>query len=200
MLLSTPTLGIGRRWAPFGDHTVIGWSVTVGYFVAAFLCWRAYRADGGRRPSGSEWVSPRFWYRTPLWWWLFWLILALGFNKQLDLQILLTNSIRRAALISGWWVHRRKLQAVYVGGAVLVGIAIAIFIASKLRSLRPPQALAALGVAFLTIFAVARLASFHYLDLILFTNVGFGTTLAPVLEIIGIALVASGAYLGQRPR
>src|SRR5580693_6074196 len=86
----------GGRWKPgIGDPTVMGWVTVAAYFVAVIGCflaaWREPLPDGTRRPRSRP---SKFWLALAA------LMVALGINKQLDLQSLATQIGRDA--IRGW--------------------------------------------------------------------------------------------------
>src|SRR3954468_15751872 len=81
---------IDGQWRPgIGDPTLLGWTTVVAYFAAALACGRTAAAKGGRP--------------TPFWSLLSLLLVFLGFNKQLDLQSVLTEIGRRLAREQGWY-------------------------------------------------------------------------------------------------
>ena len=82
---------LSRNWKPgIGDPTVMGWVTVVGYFVAAVLLLYKRRLALSLFPS--HWKQHR---------WLLLgfalLMIALGLNKQLDLQTFMTNVGREMA-------------------------------------------------------------------------------------------------------
>lgn len=96
------------------DAGTLPWLAVAGYLVGSALClWQVNRASLARER-------------------LFWLLaglamLALGINKQLDLQTALTAALRTAARDDGWYGQRRAIQknfviAVMVGGASLAAV------------------------------------------------------------------------------
>src|SRR5687768_17295721 len=102
----------GDRWRlGIGDPTVMGWLTVVGYFVAAFLCWRA--ATKGSAARKVRW----FWTALAV------LLLFLGFNKQLDLQTAFTFLARDFAKATGWYENRRIVQGIFVVMIALGGMA-----------------------------------------------------------------------------
>src|SRR6185295_16494460 len=97
------------RWRPgIGDPDPLGWTITVAYFIACGLCvWAGVRERqaAGRAREVLVW---KFWFI------LAGILLFLGFNKQLDLQSLLTQAGRDFAREEGLYEKRRGLQFVFV--------------------------------------------------------------------------------------
>ena len=84
LLAAKPVEGQGwiGHWSPgIGDPSVMGWVTVALYLVAAWLCFLCSRRSRvlARRASGARW-EPRLWGLFALF------LLALGVNKQLDLQ------------------------------------------------------------------------------------------------------------------
>src|SRR3954471_19357074 len=85
MLYATSTALVAtmtsQGWRPgIGDNDFLGWTITAIYFAAAGLClWAASaeRAQAWRMRVGNR---PLFWFAVAG------LLVALGFNKQLDFQ------------------------------------------------------------------------------------------------------------------
>ena len=79
--------GVDGRWEPgIGDPSLVGWITVAAYFSAALLCYRAHQRASGHDPYAAvdnkvAWV----------WMGLALALGALGVNKQLDLQSLLTQ-------------------------------------------------------------------------------------------------------------
>jgi hypothetical protein len=182
-------------WAPvIGDPTAMGWFTVVAYFGAAIMCARAALAtpqpknDRQRTPT----MEPRFWVLTCC------IFVFLGFNKQLDLQSLLTAIGRATALSQNWYDERRSYQAAFV---VLVGVASIVVLSMALWHLRRSPGsvrLAIVGLAFTCAFVVARAASFHHVDQLLgLTFIGMKWNW--LIEFTGIAIVTTAAALYRRP-
>src|SRR6516225_2127989 len=102
-------------WSPgIGDPTWIGWITTVAYFVGVAMCIQAFRrARVNRRSSATSWLMLGI------------ALVLLGFNKQLDLQILLMEIGRSVAQHYGWYEQRRTIQEVFIAmlAATLTGVA-----------------------------------------------------------------------------
>lgn len=206
-----PAIVVNGQWQPgIGDPTPIGWITVIAYFLAAILC-------------GVRWGLPRFrpaqsWRYRPngtLWLWLAVLLLLLGINKQLDLQSWFTVVGRQMALDNGWYRQRREVQVQFIivlglsAIAVLFGLGrLWVLESHRAISSRWGSGLALLGFVFLCGFVMLRAASFHHVDQLL-RGQWLGLTVNGFLELLGIGLVAAGAWLSivtltpdypQRPR
>ncbi len=178
----------GGRWRPgIGDPTVLGWVTVAAYFGAASLCglaaWREPTADGCRRPRGRP---SRFWLGLAA------LLAALGVNKQLDLQSLVTQTGRDVIRAWGLYSERRELQFGFIlAVSILCGAALGAFLWAARRKLRRRWPAIA-GILFILGFVLIRAASFHHVDVFLAARLG-GMKWNWILELGGIAVVAGGA-------
>lgn len=173
----------------------MGWVTVLAYGLTTGLCFRAYRRarsqEANSRPSGV----------TLLWAGLAALLLLLGINKQLDLQSLLTQVGKDLAHAQGWYEQRRGVQVAFIAAVAgvfgLLGSTALWLARGRLRELR----LALVGTAFLLAFVVARAASFHHVDVLLYMDLG-GLKLNWVFELSGIACIGVGAARSKpgRPR
>jgi hypothetical protein len=172
-------------WTPrIGDPSLIGWATVFFYLSTALLSWRA---AASAQEAGD----------IPFWKFLCVLFLALGFNKQLDLQSLLTAALREAARNEGWYAVRYRFQIAFVATVTLTGLsAIAYLLWRHQYSSRAVKAAIA-GCAFTLCFVIIRAASFHHIDRILGRSVG-GWKLNWLLELGGIMLVAMAAAATRR--
>jgi hypothetical protein len=178
----------GGRWRPgIGDPTVLGWVTVVAYLAACIGCAlaaiREPMPDGSRRPRGRP---------SQFWLILSGLLLALGINKQLDLQSLVTQIGRDLAKAWGLYSDRRELQLGFIAAVVLVCAATAaalLWLARRTLRRRWP---AVLGMSFILGFVVIRAASFHNIDAFLGTRLG-GLRWNWILELGGISIVAAAA-------
>jgi hypothetical protein len=189
---------VGGRWRPgIGDPTVMGWVTVAAYLAAALGCglaaWREPMPDGTRRPRSRP---SRFWLVLAT------LMLALGINKQLDLQSLATEVGRDLVRAWGLYSERRELQVAFILAVALVcALALAAFLWASRRylKLRWP---AIAGMLFILGFVVIRAASFHHIDAFLAARLG-GAQWNWILELGGITFVASAAFrvvLARPPR
>ena len=92
------------RWTPgIGDASWAGWLTLAAYAVAAclaalalpFVPVRIASAETSPRDARNERLLAAFWLLA------FIIVMALGINKQLDLQSLFTQELRDAARLQG---------------------------------------------------------------------------------------------------
>lgn len=202
------------QWRPtIGDPSVMGWVTVVAYLVTGWLCLRALRAEkhGPPRPllptlAALFRVLRKHWPRPPLparraalWLLLALGMFALGLNKQLDLQSLVTELGKAAAHAGGWYEERRVVQVIFialVGVFGLLGLALLWWLTrGQLRDFR----LTLVGLAMIVGYVVIRAASFHHVDLLIRAEV-LGVRLNWVFELGGIAIMATGVVLRLRAR
>ena len=181
---------VGNRWQPgIGDPTLLGWLTVVAYALTCGLCVLAFRAAEARaRSAGGEEL---------LWASLSVMMLALGINKQLDLQTWVTQVGRD--FVTGWGLYawHQVYQAMFilvvaVGGLAAVGVLWRLAIDRRW----PLTPLA--GATFLAVYVVIRAASFHHIDQILNLDIP-GARLSSVIEVAGIAIIAVSAAQALRP-
>lgn len=181
---------VGGRWRPgIGDPTVLGWVTTVGYFVAAGLC-VAYALR-------AEKVSPavRFDRHRLFWWGLAIFMLLMGFNKQLDLQILVLQVGRKMAVEQGWFSERDAVRKAIIMGFAFTGLVLTAWLGWTCRRVWRRYILAVSGMALLIIFILIR-ASGNRLVILGYRPGSFSKY--KVLEIGGILCVVASALIERR--
>jgi hypothetical protein len=188
----------GGRWKPgIGDPTVMGWVTVAAYLVTAAGCfWAAWREplpDGTRRPRSRP---------SAFWLGLAGLMVALGINKQLDLQSLLTQIGRDTFRAWGLYRERRAFQVGFIKGVALVcagSFAALLWFARRSLRHRWP---AIFGMLFILGFIVIRASSFHNVDVLLSSRVG-RVKWNWIFELGGITVVGVAAFriaLARPPR
>ena len=186
---------IGNWWHDFGDNDLIGWSITVAYFLVAALCFRAarrIRRDHAARQPG-ELAPPESPQSRPADWGIIGVgMVLLGLNKQLDLQILARDTGLALVRAAGFDAERRwvgRLMFLCLSGVILAVLARA---ARHLRQARRGHNLTLAGLALLACFLIVRAAGYQpYLrDL----NLRFKDVLHLVFELGGLVLVGLSAF------
>jgi hypothetical protein len=186
-----------------GDPDALGWTITVAYFVVAFLCgraaWRVRRArrataptpqatdarDGGGRPfdvardPGAPWGA------------LASGLVLLGLNKQLDLQILVRDVGLRAVHLAGLDEDRRWVGRAFVLALSAVVVGVMLTAARHLARARRRHRLLLLGLGMLAFFVVLRAGV--YVPGLKQLNVSFYTAIHLVLELGSLILLGISA-------
>ena len=189
MLLVTDDQG---RWHPgIGDPTLMGWLTVVAYFVTAWLCARAARAAHAsafvqRARLAAYWIG------------LTVLLTFLGFNKQLDLQSLFTQTARDLSLARGWYEERRTYQLVFIVGVGLASVFTTVVAFVWLRRHLRRLGGGLLGLGLLLGFVAVRAASFHHVDQLLSVEL-VGLRFNWIMELGAIALIARSALRSGGP-
>ena len=129
---------------------------------------------------------------------LFFGLVMLGINKQLDLQSAFTGIGRIMAEQQGWYEHRGQFQVAFIAGIAMIGLTMFATALNLLRGAPNSTFCGLFGSAALAAFVIIRAASFHQIDAILglsFSGLRFNWILemGALLVIIGSALRRRGA-------
>jgi hypothetical protein len=176
-----PGLLPGARLASlhlFNDPSGLAWFIVAAYFAGALSAFVASR-------SASR-IEARFWLGVSL------LLLLLGFNKELDLQSLLTEFGRTLTRSIGIYEQRALLQGLFLlllAGAATFTI---LHLRKMLHGSSASAKTAAAGIAMLFAFILLRAASFHHIDDWVTVDVR-GLRSGWWLELAGIVVVALSA-------
>lgn len=174
--MSEPWIG---RWSPgIGDPTFFGWFTVVLYLVTAFCCWSMVQ----RRAQALSARELKVYRALALG------LLALGINKQLDLQSALTEWARSFARAEDLYESRRLFQGVFVTTLGLAAVAACVWLVLFTRRLPWPTRGAVGGAILLIAFIVMRAASFHHFDHFI-GDEWLGLRVNVLLELTGISLV-----------
>ena len=174
-------------WQPtIGDPSVMGW-VTVGaYFLTSLIALVLVINSKRLFPAETYSVQLRFWLTVCL------LMFALGINKQLDLQSLITAMGRYYAVRDGWLEYKRYVQVGVITVILTVAALSLLFFIYRMKGLLKTNWLAIVGLTCLLLFIVSRATSFHHMDI--FINTHFlGIRLNWLMELGGLAAVALSA-------
>jgi hypothetical protein len=104
---------------------------------------------------------------------------------------------RQWARAGGWYQHRRILQAIFILGITLAGLAGIWKLAMEFRSSGRAVKGAIFGLSLTLIFVLIRAASFHHVDQILRLEL-LGARAHFLFETFGIGIVAMSAFTYRR--
>lgn len=173
-------------WSPgIGDPTIGGWVTVVLYALVAWGCHRILRSDRLQRINLS--VNERHVWRV-----LMIGMIALGINKQLDLQSALTEFARILAHEQGWYDHRRQYQEAFIAAVPVAGLTALTAMLVLVWNAPASTLLACAGAAGLVVFIAIRAASFHHVDQMLGWEIG-GVRLNWALEMGSLVVIGLGA-------
>lgn len=195
------------RWTPeVGDPTFLGWFIFFAYFVCAWFCFQALKAEhaGPRRSLWNLVWMPllelkRHWPHPPLptkrsllWLGISILLGALGINKQLDLQALLGEIAFLASYDQGWHDHWDDAQRLFAIALLIAGSASLVLLWYTTRDILKEFRLTLTGLSVLACFLFLRAASFNGLDIFMREGL-FRARLNGLFELTGIFLTGLGA-------
>jgi hypothetical protein len=168
------------NWTPkIGDPTIGGWVTVVLYLLAACSCWISARELALEDIGSNE---------RRAWWAISALFLALGINKQLDLQSALTEAGRVLARYQGWFEQRQLVQLAFIAVVAIFCLIAAMTLLLWTRSAPIPTRLALIGTTMVLGFVLIRAASFHHVDQFIGQTI-LGLHWNWILEMSGISLV-----------
>src|SRR5436309_2462519 len=122
------------NWTPgIGDPTIGGWLTVVLYFFAVWSTWKTGNSVWQRR-------------EVVLWRAISLLFIALGINKQLDLQTALTEFGHVIAFNQGWYEQRQTVQVLFVAGVAVICLILAFLLVLLAHKAPFPTLIALLGV------------------------------------------------------
>lgn len=170
-------------WSPgIGDPTIMGWITVVLYALGVIQCYQVVSRHSKQMLHNE----------SMLWWLLVFGLLALGINKQLDLQSAFTEVGRIFATQYGWYESRHKVQVVFIYAVIAVALSSLSALAFLSRKAPFPTILALIGSVCLVSFVVIRASSFHHFDHYI-DSVMFGLRMNWILEMGGIFIIIVGA-------
>ena len=166
----------------------MGW-VTVGaYFLTALITLRLVLISRRHFPADTYLAQRRFWLVVSL------LMLALGINKQLDLQSLITAMGRYYAVRDGWLEYKRYVQVGVIISILTVAAFSLSFFFFRMRNLLKINWLGIAGLTCLLVFIVSRATSFHHMDTFIGISI-LGARVNWLMELGGLAAIALSALM-----
>jgi hypothetical protein len=173
------------NWRPgIGDPTIGGWITVVLYFLAVWSTWKT---------SNLVCALKERW----LWIFISLMFVALGINKQLDLQSAFTEIGRIVAFDQGWYGQRQIVQIWFIVGVAVVCILIAAVLLLLARDASYSAWVALMGTVLVLAFVLIRAASFHHIDQFIGERI-LGFKWNWVLEMGGISIVLLGSEWCRR--
>ena len=170
-----------NQWLPsIGDPTVMGWVTVAAYFFVALICLKATLISKNDKSIKSFWI-----FITVF-------LIALGINKQLDLQTLFTVIGRNLAIEQGWYKDRRTIQAGFIILLGLMGAIGLIFLFKKYKRNASDIKIALTGCIILFSFILIRASSFHHMDILINHKI-MGVEINWVLELGGLTIIGASA-------
>lgn len=179
-------------WHPtIGDPSVMGW-ITVGvYFLVSILALRLVMNSRQMFPSGLYRMQRRFWLIVCL------LMLALGINKQLDLQSLITAIGRFYVERNGWLEYKRPIQVGVIVSILMIAVLCLLLFVYRMNHLLKTNWLAIAGLTTLMVFIVSRATSFHQMDTFISTDI-LGVRFNWLMELGGLTAIALSAMTMEK--
>ncbi len=177
------TIGtVFQQWLrTMGDPDLVDWISTFLYFAAAWRCQAA---------AAMCWESGQI----PFWRCASYALIALGINKQLDLQTLLLAVGRYTAHVCGWYGSRRPAELAFLAVVLIAGFSMfaAVVWHSRGRQLRW---LALAGFTLIGLFVAARAGRILHFDAVS----PFSTyVLHVMMELTGILVILVAADMTVR--
>ncbi len=167
------------RWSPqIGDPTIMGWITVVSYLVVSVFSALVVYSQIGRHRM--------FWLLLTV------VLLALGINKQLDLQSALTAVGRCLAQAQGWYAERRAFQLRFIISIIVLSFLFGCLLTWMMRRYLRRIWLALTGVLLLLVFVAIRAIGFHHFDQFIGYEIG-GIRVNWAFEIGGTAMIGFNA-------
>lgn len=169
------------------------WVLGLSYFWAAYLSFKASKAyEVGNSKTKVTQRIILFW-RT-----IAYLLLGLGIIELLDLQLLLTHTVRQFSKAAGWYHQRQPFQKQIIWSIITLS---SLFFFSGLIFIRRVlfQKLVALcGIAFLCGFIGVRAVSYHHVDSFLEAPVWNFVQMKWCIEFLAISCIGISAGFTYR--
>jgi hypothetical protein len=181
------------NWTPgIGDPTVGGWLTVILYALVAWRSFHVLQRERHRRIVLS-------FNEKAIWRLMMVGMIALGVNKQLDIQSALTEIGRMFALEQGWYDNRRQVQEAFIFAVLILGLTLLAAIAILVWKSPRPTLWACAGAAGLLVFIGMRAVSFHRMDELLGWRLA-GLPLNWVLEMGSLLMIGWNAHRRARMR
>lgn len=183
-----------NHWVPsIGDPTIIGWVTVAVYFIVAIICFKAAftpKLNNNQNNLHQEKQIKHFWL------FLTFFLIALGINKQLDLQTLFTQIGRAIAIEHGWYNSRQAFQMSFIIFIGLLGVISVFILFRTYQNASSSVKIALVGCIILFVFILVRASSFHHMDIFINMKLA-GVRMNGILELSGLAIIGLGGLRKQ---
>ncbi|WP_086934331.1 hypothetical protein [Agarilytica rhodophyticola] len=174
------------EWSPgIGDPTFMGWFTVLAYFVCAYKSFSVVKFS-------DRIFHPPMVRQQRLWLVITCVMVALGINKQLDLQSFFTATARYMAFEQGWYENRRAMQELFISVVAITGFIMMLALIVLYIKVIRVHIFAIVGVCILIVFILSRATSFHHVDIILGMQF-MGIHMNWILELSGLGLIFHNA-------
>lgn len=160
-----------------GDYSLSGWIITFFYAVCCLSLIIFFL-----RTSFVTLLDQLFWFG------IFGVIVFVSINKQLDLQMLITDVMRTALKEYQLYETRKPFQIRIISLFATLGVGTISFVMYLFRKSHKSMFVALGGIGTIFSFLVLRLISYHKIEALLVQNVGIFTVF-DCFEIVGIWMV-----------
>ena len=151
------------------------------YAIAALACWTAALSQGALRPDRRFWVVAGA------------IMAVFAIGKLLDLQTVLSQIVRSAAISEGVFSGRRQFQALFIALCAAAATLVALWLGWHQRHRPNTVRWAGLGLLWTTAFIVVRSVSYHDVD-VLIGRMVWGVPVNSLLELAGISWIALAGF------
>lgn len=166
-----------NHWVPsIGDPTIIGWVTVAVYFIVAVICLKAAFTSNSEKSIKNFWLFLTFF------------LIALGINKQLDLQTLFTQIGKSIAIEQGWYKNRRLVQLGFIILIGLIGVTSIALLLKIYKNSTSAIKISLIGYIILFAFILIRASSFHHMDTFISIKMNW------LLELGGLATIGIGSF------
>jgi hypothetical protein len=132
-----------------------------------------------------------------IWWLMAVVLLFLGINKQLNLQTLMIDLGRSAAVAGGWYERRRFVQGLFCAGFAVLGLCFLGFFAARARQFIGKNRVAFAGIIVLLFFVVLRASTINHANNLIHIDLK-DEHWAWILELCGSFLIIRAAAIAAK--
>ena len=175
---------IGARWI---------WVISAAHLLGCWLSFHAGSQNRLKRDGKPDLIAQMFWIMLSVF------MFVLFLNKFLDLQSLLTVSLRNSARAEGWFSDRKRVQFDFIVASAVLGMICLAISFIILRGRWRQCGLALCAAVFLLILILIRMPSYYVIDKLLYALPVVGNRMNAGLELAGALLVCLGARQASRP-